>query len=90
MSETGCEPQREAKHMSLISAKARVNVARKNLQKLFDDVVGACGPPSLSDKKEEVKPTYTLVSVLNNTGNEIAEIAESMIGVIVDLRKEIL
>ncbi len=81
--------QREAKHMSLIKAKARVNVARKNLRQLYDDVTGVdVAPPS--DKKTDVEPKYTLVSVLDNTGIEIAEMAESIISVVNDLRKEIL
>ncbi len=89
MSEAKCEAQREAKHMSLIKAKARVNVARKNLRQLYDDVTGV-DETAPSDKKSNVAPKYTLVSVLDNTGIEIAEIAESIISVVNDLRKEIL
>lgn len=83
-----CEPAREAKHMSLISAKASVNAARNRLRDLYGEVMGIYDAPE--DNKAEVTPKNTLVSVLNNTGNEISEIAENIISLTADLRKEIL
>ena len=82
------EPAREAKHMSLISAKASVKAARSRLRDLYDEVMGIDETPE--DKKAEVTAKNTLVSVLNNTGNEISEIADNIISLVIDLRKEIL
>ena len=76
--------------MSLIRAKAKVMAAKKRLQGLYNEVIGVHEPPITKEEKAEIEAIYPLVSALNDTGNEITEIADGIISLVNDLRKEIL
>ena len=89
---TGKQPltvgaKREKKHMSLINAKFKVRAAHDALQELLSDVRNA-PPDDAKEKPEELTPN--LVSVLNNTGNEISEIADQIVSLTSELRDNIL
>lgn len=83
------EPQREAKYMSIVKAENKVKAAKYSLQELLGEVTGN-KQPQLDKEKAELEPSYNLVSVLNNSGHVITEVADNILSLIVELRKEIL
>ena len=82
------EKSREPKHSSILIGIDRIRDAKKAVNALLNDVMGSSEPEG--PVPSETKGYPCLSVVLNSSGDEIAGLAEEIIGLTNDLRREIL
>lgn len=84
------EPKKTVKHVSILVSIGRLTMVRKELQALLNEIVGDEENKAKEQKIQCPKdPTQTLLSVLNDAGNQIIEEAEKISGITLDMRNQL-